>query len=301
MKNIFIFFALFSFGTFTFGQEILATVQVNHSQLSGSNTQTFKSLEKNLQDFINNTSWTGKKLQSFEKINANFAIVLTEKPSQNSYRGTLVVQASRPVFNTQYQSPLLSVNDTNFSFEYIENENLIFNERQFSGKNLIDVISFYVYTILGYDADSFQALGGQPWFEKSLRIYQNAQSSKYGGWSQMEGPKTRGSLITGILDEQNRTLRQVFYTYHRAGLDNLADANQVATKRNLAEELLKLKLYESNFQMNYPVNVFIETKKEEIFQIFSNGSNGTANISGLRNLMMSFSPRDSEQKWKKWK
>lgn len=301
MKNIFTFFFVLFFLTAIPAQEILATVQVNHTQLGSTNVQTFKTLEKNLQDFINNTSWTGKKLQNFEKIKANFTIVLVERPSQNSYRGTLVVQAVRPVFNSQYQSPIFTANDTNFSFEYIENENLIFNDRQFSGKNLIDVVSFYVYNVLGYDADSFQSLGGQPWFEKSLRIFQNAQTGKFGGWSQMDGPKTRGSLITGILNEQNKTLRQVFYTYHRAGLDNLASADQSGAKRNLAEELMKLKVYESNFQMNYPVNVFIETKKEEIFQIFATGNNGSANMAGLKGLMTAFSPKDTEAKWNKWK
>lgn len=301
MRKFLTFLFVFFFLVGASAQEILATVQVNHAQLGSTNVQTFKTLEKNLQDFINNTSWTGKKLQNFEKIRASFAIVLVERPSQNSYRGTLVVQAVRPVFNSQYQSPILAINDTNFSFEYIENENLIFNERQFSGKNLIDVITFYAYTILGYDADSFQSLGGQPWFEKSLRIFQNAQTGKFGGWSQMDGPKTRGSLITGILSEQNRTVRQVFYTYHRAGLDQLATTDQSGPKRNIADELLKLQVYESSFQMNYPVNVFIETKKEEIYQIFAAGSSSSANISGLKALMSSFSPKDTEAKWNKWK
>ena len=67
MKKLFtIFVLIFSFNL-NFSQELLATVQVNAQQLGGSNTQVFKTLEKNLRDFINNTSWTGKKLQNFEK------------------------------------------------------------------------------------------------------------------------------------------------------------------------------------------------------------------------------------------
>ena len=127
--------------------------------------QVYKTLEKNLRDFINNTSWTGKKLQNFEKIKCNFAIVINEKTGSNNFKASIVIQAVRPVFNTTYETPLLNLNDTNFSFDYTENENLVFNERQFSGKNLIDVISFYVYTILGYDGDSYKVRGGQPWFE----------------------------------------------------------------------------------------------------------------------------------------
>ena len=54
----------------------------------------------------------------------------------------LVVQSVRPVYGTQYETPILNVNDTNFSFEYLEKSEHGFNERQFSGKNLIDVMSF---------------------------------------------------------------------------------------------------------------------------------------------------------------
>ena len=48
-----------------------------------------------------------------------FAIVLTEK-SGNNFKGTLVVQSVRPVYSSQYESPIFNINDTNFSFEYIE-------------------------------------------------------------------------------------------------------------------------------------------------------------------------------------
>ncbi|WKS95406.1 DUF4835 family protein [Riemerella columbina] len=284
-----------------FGQELQANVQVNYAQIGGSNTQVYKTLEKNLRDFINNTSWTGKKLKNFEKIKCNFAIIISEKTGNNAFRGSLVVQAVRPVFNTQYESPLLNINDTNFSFEYTENENLVFNERQFSGKNLIDVISFYTYMILGYDADSFQNKGGQPWFEKAQRISQNSQNQNYKGWSLIEGNRTRGALIDNLLKTENNTLRQVYYTYHRNGLDNLYNTNSPKAKRSIAEALLKLKYYENSFQMNYPFNLFIDTKKDEIFNIFSQGNNAAVNIAELKTMMMLFAPKDIDTKWNKWK
>lgn len=208
-----------------------------------------------------------QKLQNFEKIKCSFAIVLTEKTG-NNFKGTLVVQSVRPVYQSQYDSPILNINDTNFSFEYVENQNMIFNERQFSGKNLIDVVSFYVYLILGYDADTFQMKSGTPWFDKAMKITQNSQNQNYAGWSQMDGPRTRGSLIAAILAEQNSTLRNFYYNYHRIGLDNLAKADQIATKQLIANEILKLKFYETIFQMNYPFNIFIDSKKTK-FSIFS--------------------------------
>ena len=301
MKKLFtIFILIFSFNL-SFSQELLATVQVNAQQLGGSNNQVYRTLEKNLRDFINNTSWTGKKLQNFEKIKCNFAIVITERTGSNNFRGNIIVQAVRPVFNTTYESPLLNINDTNFGFEYTENENLVFNERQFSGKNLIDAVSFYVYTILGYDGDSYRVRGGQEWFEKAQKISNNSQNQNFAGWSLIEGNKTRAALIDNILKPEQNTLRNLFYTYHRAGLDNLAKQDQSSAKKIIADALLQLKTYENNFQMNYPVNLFIDTKKQEIFDIFSNGNNATVNMTELKALFVTMAPREIDSKWNKWK
>ncbi len=299
-KLLTIFLLIFTFNL-SFAQELLANVQVNYQQISGSNTQVYKTLEKNLRDFINNTSWTGKKLQNFEKIKCNFAIVLAEKSGSNNYKGSIVVQAVRPVFNTTYDTPLLNLNDTNFAFDYTENENLVFNERQFSGKNLIDVISFYVYTILGYDGDSFKVRGGQEWFEKAQKISNNSQNQSFPGWSVIEGPKTRGALIDNMLKPEQNTLRNLYYTYHRAGLDNLGKQDQASGKKIIADALLQLKTYESNFQMNYPVNIFIDTKKQEIFDIFNSGNNANINMADLKALFTTLSPKDIDTKWNKWK
>ena len=299
MKKLLYLFSLLIFCNFSFAQELNAQVQVNYQNIGGSNLQLYRTLEKSLKDFINNTSWTGKKLQNFEKIKCSFAIVLTEK-SGNNFKGTLVVQSLRPVYGSQYESPILNINDTNFSFEYIENQNMIFNERQFSGKNLIDVLSFYVYLILGYDADTFQMKGGTPWFDKAMKITQNSQNQNYAGWSQIESPRNRGVLISAILSEQNSTLRNFYYNYHRTGLDNLAKADQISTKQIIASELMKLKFYDNNFQMNYPFNIFIESKKDEIFNIFNSNNNGSVNMSELKQLMNTFSPKDSDSKWNKW-
>lgn len=301
MKNLFTIFLLIFSINFAFSQELLATVQVNSQQLGGSNTQVYKTLEKNLRDFINNTSWTGKKLQNFEKIKCNFAIVISEKAGSSNYKSSIVVQAVRPVFNTTYETPLLSINDTNFSFEYTENENLVFNERQFSGKNLIDVISFYVYTILGYDGDSFKVQGGTPYFEKAQKISNNSTNQNFAGWSVIEGPRTRASLIDNMMKPEQSTLRNLYYTYHRAGLDNLGKQDQASGKKIIADALLQLKAYENNFQMNYPVNIFIETKKQEIFNIFDSGNNANINMADLKALFVTLSPKDIESKWNKWK
>ncbi|RKS96749.1 type IX secretion system protein PorD [Chryseobacterium defluvii] len=300
MKKIISLFLLLFLYNISFSQEILATVQVNAQQLGGSNQQAYKALEKSLRDFINNTSWTGKKLQNFEKVKSNFAIVISERDG-NRFKGSIVVQAVRPVYNTTYESPLLNLQDTKFGFEYVENENLIFNERQFSGKNLIDVISFYVYLILGYDADSFQSMAGSQWFAKAQQIAQNAQNRGYEGWGQINEPRSRAILIGEIVNPNLSQLRSTIYTYHRAGLDNLFNQDQTAAKKIIFNTLMQLKMYENSFQQNYFFNLFMDNKSDEIFNIFNTGNNGGIVLNDLKQLMIMFSPKNTESKWNKWK
>lgn len=300
MKKYIIILFLLLMSHLSFAQEILATVTVNTQQIQGSNQQAFKALEKSLRDFINNTSWTGKKLQNYEKIKSNFSLVLSERDG-NRYRGNIVVQAVRPVYNSTYESPLINVQDTKFAFEYVENENLVFNERQFSGKNLIDVISFYVYVILGYDADSFQSNGGTQWFSKAQQIAQNSQNRGYEGWNQINEPRSRTILIGEILNPNMNQLRATMYTYHRAGLDNLFNQDQSQGKKILFDALMQLKMYENNFQQNYYFNLFMDNKSDEIYNIFNSNNNGGVNIADLKQLMTTFAPKFAENKWNKWK
>ena len=299
MKKIIILFFLIVFN-FGFSQELLSTVQINSQQVQGSNQSAFKALEKSLRDFINNTSWTGRKLQNFEKIKSNFAIIITSREG-NKFTGQIVVQAVRPVFSSSYESPLLNVQDNRFTFEYAENENLIFNERQFSGKNLIDVISFYVYLILGYDADSFQSMGGTPWFQKAQQIAQNSQNRGYDGWNQINEPRSRSILIGEIMNPNMSQLRSTIYTYHRAGLDGLFNQDQTQSKKIIFDALMQLKTYENSFQQNYFFNLFMDNKADEIFNIFNSGNNGSVNIATLKQQMIIFSPKNTESKWNKWK
>lgn len=299
MKKIIFLFVLFVSFPLMNAQELLAEVSINHQQVQGSNVQLYKTLEKSLRDFINNTSWTGKRLQNFEKVKCNFAIIINSKEG-NNFKASLVVQASRPVYNSTYNTPLLNINDKDFPFEYTENENLIFNERQFSGKNLIDVISFYVYVILGYDGDSFKMNGGQQWFEKAMKISQNSQNQRFGGWSVTEGLKTRAQLIDNLLKQENNTLRSVWYNYHRLGLDNLWRDNKNQAKKSLFDTLLRLKAYDNNFGMNYPFAIFMQVKADEIYEIFAIGTNTNININELKTMMQNFEPAKS-QKWSKWK
>jgi Domain of unknown function (DUF4835) len=280
-------------------QEIFSTVVINNDKVSSSNTQVFRTLEQSIRDFVNTTSWSGRNLDQYEKIKCNFSIIINEVAGSR-YKASLVVQAMRPVYKSMYESPLINFNDVNFEFEYSENENLVFNERQFSGKNLTDVMCFYVYYILGLDADSFNIKAGQEFFTKANQIAQNAANQDFKGWSQRDGFRSRANIITQTLAEQNTGLRTIFSNYHRYGIDYLS-YNDTEGKRKMAKQLLEFKNYLNDFQMNAYFTLFLESKREEIFNIYNYQPNDGVNINELKQLFNQLSPKNAEEYWSKWK
>ena len=153
----------FLVSTVTFSQELNCTVNVIAQQTGNENDVVFKTLGNQLTEFINNTKWTNKTFRQ-ERINCSMVINVTEQ-NNNLFSATLQVSSSRPVFNSTYSSPVYNYNDKSFNFQYLEFQNLVFNQRQFES-NLISVLSFHVYMILGMDADSFELNGGDDYFNK---------------------------------------------------------------------------------------------------------------------------------------
>ncbi|MCT6868988.1 DUF4835 family protein [Apibacter sp.] len=301
MKHIPLIFLLLIIPIVVTCQQLSAEVKIDYSKVQGSNNQVFNTLKKDLKDFISNTDWIpGNKLSMQERIKCSFGIIIEERIATDKFKATLLVQSSRPVYNSSYTTPVLNYQDTNFTFNYIESENLVFNETRFSGKNLTDVLAFYIYMILGYDADTFSLNGGTDYFTKAQKISDNSINQGYNGWNTFDGPRTRGSLIADIINDKSNTLRNISYNYHRNGLDMMS-SNELQAKTNIAINLMKLNEYSSNYQF-YPLDLFLTAKREEIVNIFSGGTSVTTlNISDLKTLLQKINPINSNDYWNKIK
>ncbi|MRI62942.1 DUF4835 family protein [Ornithobacterium rhinotracheale] len=289
---------LLLFLNFSFAQEFYAEVNVDYSQVGSSNASTYQALEKSLKDFINTTKWSDKNYKIHERIEASFNIIIKEKTGSNKYKASLQVQSRRPVFNTNYYTPTLNVNDTHFDFEYTDYQQIVFNQRKFSNSNLSDVIGFYVYLILGADADTFSNNGGTPYFKIAQNVSSNALSSRFEGWD-TQSTRNRTALINKILSPSGSTMRTLYYNYHIRGLDQMY-SNELNAKNNIGNALLTLSNYEksNDFSQNYMLDVFFNTKKHEIEQIFSGGIASTFGLNKLKTLLDKISPNNNEL-WKK--
>ena len=269
MTRVFLFLFLFSM-PFANAQELNCVVKVNFDQVTRTNNQIFGTLEKALSDFINKTNWTGKEYKPNERINCSMVINVTSY-DVDKFTTTLQVQSSRAVYNSTYSSPVFNYNDKDFSFTYTEFQNLIFNPANFDS-NLLSVIAYYCYMIIGIDADTFALNGGTSSFETAQEITSVAQNGGYKGWSQGDSNQNRFHLLNDIMSNTFSVFREAMLQYHFSGLDTMStDLKGAKTKIKSAVELFsKINSIRPN---SFLSRVFFDSKSDEIVSIFSGGPN----------------------------
>jgi len=250
-------------------------------------------LQRSLSEFINQTSWTDRKYSNHERINYSIFINIS-KFENDSFSGTIQVQSSRPVFGSTMITPIFNFNDEQFSFNYREFEPLTYSQNAYSS-NLVSVISFYVYTILGLDADTFEQEGGTPYFEEANRIVTTAQQSNTTGWRATDGNRSRYRLNADLLSNSFLDYRTTLYQYHRLGLD-VMHKNPAAGKEAIANSIQNLRSMNDSRPNSLLLRVFFDSKAQEIEQIFSAGP--SIPIAGLVDTLNRVAPMYAEN-WRK--
>lgn len=248
--------------------QLNCTVTVNSETIANANPQTFKTLEKSISEFVNKTDWTGESYKQHEKIECSMYITLNSFNAEQ-YSATIQVQSARPVYNSSYSSPILNINDKDFDFRYQEFQQMIFNPADFDS-NLISVLAFYSYMIIGCDGDTFSPKGGGSWLEVAQQIASVAQQSGYKGWKQTDGNQNRYFLINDMLSTTYEPFRNAMYEYHFDGMDKMADNPKLA-KETVSEAIKTLTTLHSVRPNSYLSRIFFDAKSDEIVQIFSGG------------------------------
>ena len=272
-------------------QELNCKVIVNAQQTGNENFPIFKTLEKQLTEFVNKTKWTNQKFARQERVDCSMFINIVEY-SGESFSATLQVQSSRPTYGSSYSSPIYNFNDKDFNFRYLEFQNLIFNPTQYES-NLVSVLGFHVYMVLGLDADSFTEKGGDPYFKQAQIITNYSQQSNSAGWKLEDGLQSRFALIDNIMSPTFKEFREVMYTYHRVGMDVMAENNKKG-KEEIASALSTFKDMNSRRPNSFLLRTFFDAKADELEQIFSDGPN--VNIASLKETLQRIAPMHSS-KW----
>lgn len=281
-----------SLNLLSFSQELNCTIVVNAQQTGSENQQIFKTLEKQLTEFVNNTKWTDKTFTQQELIDCSMNIIVSEYSGQ-VFRASIQVQSSRPVFGSSYSTPIYNFNDKNFTFEYLEFQNLIYNPSQYES-NLISVLAYHVYMILGLDADSYEKNGGQQYYKQAQTILNYSQQGNFKGWKLEDGLQTRFTYIDNVLSKTFKEFREVLYDYHRMGLDVMSDDVKKG-KEAIVNSLTTFKAMNSRRPNSFLLRTFFDSKSEEIEQLFTGGPQ--VNIANLKDVLQKIAPMHSS-KWR---
>ena len=250
-------------------QELNCLVSINSDQISGSNKQVYTTLEKALSEFINQTKWTDRDVKIEEKINCAISINIGTQPEVNRFQAGIQIQSTRPVYKSTYSTAVLNLKDDDFDFNYTEFEPLNYNQNSFDS-NLVSTIVYYVYMILGADADTFKINGGQKYYKEAENVMLQAQQSGISAWSNQVGKLNRFLLIDNILDSKLKNFRKTMYDYHIKGLDNFTN-DQKKAKQNIENSIISLQTIFNKSIGNYLIRVFFDAKADEIVNVYSDG------------------------------
>lgn len=250
-------------------QELNCRININRSQVQGTNEEIFRSMRQDIYEFVNNRKWTNNVFSNNERIECQIQLNITKYNGIDKFTANLSVQSSRPIYGTNYKSTILNYKEKkDFEFTYADGQPLEFNENTYIS-NLTSVLAFYAYVIIGLDYDTYGMLAGSEYFQKAQTIMNNAQGSTDDNWKAFsKGDNNRYYLIENINSSSNSGLRKFYYKYHRLGLDVMQDKleagrNEIANSFQLIKNVYNRKP-NSNF-----LKIVFETKMKEIVKVFS--------------------------------
>lgn len=250
-------------------QELQCSISIQSASVQGTNKQVYENMRNTLQDFMKAQQWTNDKFATKERIECSFNFNITTQVSSNEFKGTLTVQLRRPVYNSAYTTTTFNMQDGDIQFRYNEGQPLVYNPNSYDQDNLVPLIAFYVYFMLGIDYDTFSMNGGSEYFKRAETIVNQAQSSNFSGWKSFDGTKNRYWLINNALDDNHKIFRRELYNYHRQGLDQMSESVERG-RQAIYKSLDQLKKVKQNATRNaHLLTLFFTAKSDEIVNIFS--------------------------------
>ena len=273
-------------------QELKAEVTVSTPKLQTTDPAVFKTLEKDLREFLNQERWTNDEYKPHERIDCNFSVNITAELGGNAFSADIAIKAIRPVYGTEYRTVLINHVDRDIIFNYQEFQPFE-NGTEFFKDNLSAVFSFYSQWILGMDAESFTPNGGDPYFRIAQNIINQvptAVSEADKGWQSLNRKTTRYWIMENLLSPRFTSFREAWYNYHRKSLD-IMYANPEQAVATMVEALKEVEKTNVAYPNSIGILMFISTKSEEIVEIMKNANRTQKNT--VYDIMRKLDPANS--------
>ena len=279
-------------------QELQVKININSSQVEGSDKSVFENLQQTLEQWMNDRQWTELQFQKNERINVTFNITVSKyDKSNNRFTCTAMIQANRPVYNSAYTSTLYNNKDGDFTFDFAQFDQLNFNEEMVDNQ-LTALMAYYAYLIIGLDLDSFGALAGTEVLQRCMNLTNNAQDLGFPGWKAFEDSKNRFAIINDYLDEAMKPFRQLQYDYYRKGLDEMSN-NAERGRTNVSEALELLKQAHQDKPLSMLPQIWTDYKRDELANIYK-GKGTQKEKEAVYNILFNLNASQSDS-WEKIK
>lgn len=251
-------------------QELLAEVTVTTENVTISDRQLVQQMRNDMQTFLNTRPFTNQSYRPEEKIRCKVFVGITEIPQNGTYRATVRILSTRPVYGTGYETNVLSFADRGWIFNYSPQNPIDYSENTFVG-NLSSLLTFYAYVMIGMDQDSFAPLSGSPYYDRARTILVNAASQNVTneadeGWKDTNNGN-RYWLLNNLQDPQLEAFRRAIYAYYRQGMDIFITQPEEA-RTGMATALQSVQQAVQRRPGTLLARAFFTTKADEIANVF---------------------------------
>jgi len=270
---VFVATMICGYATQSLAQELNAKVTINSSKVGVTDKSVFDNLQKSLEQFVNERQWTELQFRQNERITCNFNITIDKyDKTSNLFECTAMIQANRPVYNSQYTSTLYNNKDADFNFSFAEFDQLNFNEETIDNQ-LTALFAYYAYLIIGLDLDSFAPMGGTDILQRCMNLTNNAQNLEFTGWKAFDSSRNRFAIINDYLDEAMKPFRQLQYDYYRKGFDEMA-TNAERARANITTAIQEqLKKAHEDKPLSLLPQIWTDYKRDELANIYKGKGN----------------------------
>ena len=279
-------------------QELQVKVNINSSQVEGTDKSVFENLQQTLEQWMNDKQWTELQFQKDERINVNFNITVQKyDKANNRFECSAMIQANRPVYNSAYTTTLYNNKDGDFNFDFAQFDQLNFMEENIDNQ-LTALMAYYAFLIIGLDLDSFGPMAGTEVLQRCMNLTNNAQDMGFPGWKAFEDSRNRFAIINDYLDEAMKPFRQMQYDYYRKGLDEMAN-NAERGRTNVSEALELLKQAHQDKPLSLLPQIWTDYKRDELANIYK-GKGTQKEKENVYNILFNLNASQSEA-WNKIK
>ena len=276
-------------------QQLNCEVVVNSNFINQTEKEIFINLERNIESFLNTNDWDNQSLKNFEKIDCTLIITVLSY-SDSFFNCNFEIKSFRPVYNTDYNTNIFLFKDNGVSFNYESNQYILRSDSRFES-DLASILEFYANLIIGLDKDSFAFNSGKSNFLNSKKILDFASSNSQSNmWSQNynNGRINKYWLVENLVSSNYSTIKEIYYDYHRLGLDVLIEDKENALQ-TISQTIGKFNLINRLRPNSIMQQMFFQSKNAEIVNLYKNHNNESYLIN-LKNNLNRIAPFFSE-KW----